>query len=159
MKNGLKAIYDENSNILILGSLPSEKSIMNQEYYNNSTNHFWKILSYVFEKKIINFNNYDEKLIFLKKHHIALWDVIKCAEREGSLDKNIKNEIYNDLISFITCNKIKRIFVNGTKAKSAFEKYLKINKINMKYEVLTSSSSANSRYSLKEKIKQWEILK
>ena len=54
-------------------------------------------------------NNYDEKLIFLKKHHIALWDVMKCAEREGSLDKNIKNEIYNDLISFITCNKIKRI--------------------------------------------------
>ena len=31
MKKGLDAIHDKNSKILILGSLPSEKSIQNQE--------------------------------------------------------------------------------------------------------------------------------
>ena len=106
MKKGLDAIHDKNSKILILGSLPSEKSIQNQEYYNNPTNHFWRILSNIFEGKNIDFESYESKKKFLSKHNIALWDVIKCAEREGSLDKNIKKEKYNKLYKFITENKI-----------------------------------------------------
>ena len=102
MKNGLEPIYDENSKILILGSLPSEQSIKKQEYYGNPTNQFWKILSAVFEDKFLTFNDYEEKKNFLKKHHIALWDVIKCAQRKGSLDVNIKNETYNDLKTLVT---------------------------------------------------------
>lgn len=152
---GLKPIYDNNSKILILGSLPSEKSIKNQEYYNNQTNHFWKIISFVTEKRIINFSNYQDKISFLKKHQIALWDVISTANRVGSLDQNIKNEQYNDLYQFITKHKITKIFVNGNKADKSFKKYLKQNKLNIEYKVLTSSSAANTKYTLKEKINIW----
>ena len=159
MKNGLEPIYDKNSKILILGSLPSEQSIKKQEYYGNPTNQFWKILSAVFEDKILTFNDYNEKKNFLKKHHIALWDVIKCAQRKGSLDVNIKNETYNDLKTFVTKCEIKHIFVNGNKAKTALEKYLKENNIsNVKFSYLTSSSSANAKYSLEDKINMWKII-
>lgn len=157
MKKGLDAIHDKNSKILILGSLPSEKSIQNQEYYNNPTNHFWRILSNIFEGKNIDFENYESKKNFLSKHNIALWDVIKCAEREGSLDKNIKKEKYNNLYKFILENKIEYIFVNGNKAKTSLNKYLKENKIrDINFKTLPSSSAANTRYTLKEKIKIWK---
>lgn len=156
MVNGLKPIYDNNSKILILGSLPSEKSIKNQEYYNNPTNHFWKIISNIFENKTINFSSYKEKIIFLEKHNIALWDVISNANRIGSLDKNIKNEEYNDLAAFIRNNKIENVYVNGTKAEKSFKKYLNIKNINIKYELLPSSSAANTRYNLEDKINIWK---
>ena len=143
MSNCLKPIYNKNSKIIILGSLPSEKSIKNQEYYNNSTNHFWKIISYVFEKRIIEFTNYEDKISFLKRHNIALWGVISTADRIGSLDKNIKNESYNDLYPFIIENNIEKVFVNGTKAEKSLKKYLKLNNINLEYKLLPSSSSLN----------------
>lgn len=155
MVSCMKPIYDKNSKIIILGSLPSEKSIENQEYYNNPTNHFWKIISFVFEKRIIEFSNYEDKIMFLKKHNIALWDVISTADRIGSLDKNIKNESYNDLYSFIIKNDIKKVFVNGSKAEKSLKKYMKLNNINLEYKLLPSSSSANFRYTLKEKINLW----
>ena len=79
--------------------------------------------------------------------------------KEGSLDVNIKNETYNDLKTLVTKCEIKHIFVNGNKAKTALEKYLKENNIpNVKFSYLTSSSSANAKYSLNEKINMWKII-
>lgn len=158
MKNGLKPIINKNSKILILGSLPGEISLQNKRYYDNKTNHFWKLLSYVFEDIFIEFNNYDEKIEFLKKHNIALWDVIKCANREGSLDSNIKNEEYNDLYSLIDKYNIINIYVNGRKAESSLKKYLKINNIKLKYNYLPSSSSLNAKLTLIEKAKVWKSI-
>lgn len=156
MVNGIDPIYDGNSTILILGSLPGEKSIKEQEYYNNPTNQFWKIISNVFEDKTINFCDYGEKVKFLKKHNIALWDVLSVANRIGSLDKNVKDEKFNDLNMFISKSKIEKIFINGSIAEKKFKKYLKLNNLNIKYKSLTSSSSANTKYTLEEKIHIWE---
>jgi len=60
------------------------------------------------------------------------------------------------LKSFITKNKIKKVFVNGTKAEKLFKKYVKLNDLDLKCIRLTSSSSANTRYTLKQKIKDWK---
>ncbi len=157
MVNGLKECFNNDSEILILGSLPSVISIKKQEYYANPTNQFWKILSSVFEEKIVEFESYQDKLKFLKKHKIALWDVIKNADRDGSLDVNIRNEEYNDLYEKIKKYNIRKVYVNGKKAEKSVVRYLRDNKIdNIFYEVLTSSSSANTRYTLDNKILFWK---
>lgn len=156
MKKGLDPIFENSSEILILGSLPGDRSILNQKYYDNQTNHFWKLISYVFENKFIDFKNYDEKIGFLKKHNIALWDVIKCANREGSLDSNIINEEYNDLKSLLDNSNIKYIYVNGRKAENSFKKYLKVNNLEIDYQYLPSSSSANARYNIDAKAREWK---
>ena len=42
--HNIKPIYNENSKILILGSMPSVKSREEKFYYSHKTNKFWKII-------------------------------------------------------------------------------------------------------------------
>ena len=37
-------VVNENTKILILGTIPGIASLKNQEYYGNPRNHFWKII-------------------------------------------------------------------------------------------------------------------
>ena len=88
-KKGLSPLcISADTEVLILGSLPSDESIRKQEYYGNPKNYFWDILSIVFGEAIGQ--DYESKREFLRRHHIALWDVIAEARREGSLDSNIR---------------------------------------------------------------------
>ena len=155
MKKGLEPIIFDDSEILILGSLPSDMSIQNEKYYDNPRNQFWDIISYVFEESM-EFETYEHKVEFLKKHRVALWDVIKCADRDGSLDSNIINEEYNDIISLIKKYNIKSVFINGKTATDSFRKYLWLNKQKVNYVQLPSSSSANTRYRLEYKKYLWK---
>ena len=66
--------FDKNSHILILGSFPSVKSREQKFFYGHPQNRFWKVVALVFEDDVPN--TISEKKKFLKKHHIALWDVI-----------------------------------------------------------------------------------
>ena len=76
----LEPIYDENSRVLILGSFPSIKSREKMMYYSHPQNRFWKVMSILFNEKIV------DKIDFLLRHNIALWDVIESCEIEGSSD-------------------------------------------------------------------------
>ena len=84
VKHILKPIYDENSKVLILGSLPSVKSREIGFYYGHPKNRFWSTLEKVFKEKISNTK--EEKITFLKKHHIALFDVVKECDITSSSD-------------------------------------------------------------------------
>ena len=86
-KEGLQPVIGPNPRILILGSLPGDESLRKQEYYGNPRNMFWDVMSGVLgEKAPIR---YPERVEYLKRHGIALWDALHVAEREGSLDANI----------------------------------------------------------------------
>lgn len=157
IKKGLEPIISINSKILILGSLPSDKSIIANEYYGNKNNQFWDIISLIYENKKVNFNNYNEKIQFLNKYNIALWDVYCLAERKGSLDTDIKNGKFNNIEDLlIKYSNIKTILTNGRTSEKGFKKYVKNNKINCDYKYVPSSSSANTKYSLWEKVECWK---
>ena len=157
LKNSFKPIIDNNSKILILGSLPSDKSIEKDEYYGNKTNQFWSIVSICFDVKKINFNNYEEKISYLHNHHIALWDIYSRASRKGSLDSNIKNGYFNDIIGLLKIYpNITKIVTNGRTSQKGLEKYLKTNNFSFPFEYVPSSSSLNASFSLEEKISLWK---
>jgi double-stranded uracil-DNA glycosylase len=89
LKNGFPPIICKDARALILGSMPGEESLRRNEYYGNPRNAFWRIMAALF-----NFDpelSYYEKIKRLKENHIALWDVLKRCERQGSLDTEIKN--------------------------------------------------------------------
>ena len=82
---------------------------------------FWKVLAAVFEDTLPE--SYPEKKVFLARHHVALWDVFASAEREGSLDVNIRDNSCNDIAGFLAAHpSIKAIVLNGGKASKAFKK-------------------------------------
>jgi len=139
----LKPIVSENARILILGTMPSEISLKKGQYYANPKNQFWKIIYDVFEKKIED--RYEDRIKFIKKHCIALWDVLKSCERKGSADSKIQNMILNNCKIFYKKGpNIKSIIFNGKKAETLFDKHCEKCE-NLQYHCLPSTSSANIR--------------
>ena len=103
-------VYDENSKVLILGSLPSVKSRQQQFYYGHPQNRFWKVLSAVLGENIGD--TPDEKKNIMLKNRIALWDVIQSCDIIGSSDSTIRNVKANDISVILDAADIKAIFLN-----------------------------------------------
>lgn len=64
--------------------MPGIKSLEKREYYAHGGNQFWKIMFVLFNEPFSN--EYEKKKQLLIRNNIALWDVLKYCEREGSSD-------------------------------------------------------------------------
>ena len=121
VNHSLKPIYTKNAKVLILGSMPSVTSRKLGFYYAHPKNRFWKTLEQVYEEEIGPTKN--EKIAFLKRHNIALFDVLKSCDIVNSSDQSIKNPIPNDLLPLLKNTQIKVIFTTGKKAYQLYQKY------------------------------------
>ena len=148
-------VYDETSEILILGSFPSVKSREVQFFYGHPQNRFWKLLAGLLKVPVPE--SIEEKKHLLLTHHIALWDVIASCEISGSSDSSIRNVVPNDISYIIERSRIKKVFANGGKAKQLYDKYL-AQKTGLEAKLLPSTSPANASYSLEKLEKNWEII-
>lgn len=143
IKASFDPIYDSEITILILGTMPGDKSLELGEYYAHSRNKFWKIIATITNNDLPT--SYLAKIDLLLNSKIGIWDVVHQANRSGSLDIAIENEQPNDLESFISKNtNLKVIAFNGSKSEAIFDKYFD-RKSNLKYISLPSSSPANTR--------------
>lgn len=97
---------------------------------------------------------------FLKRHLIALYDVIERCEITNSSDSSIKDVVPIDIRN-ILCDypNIKKIGVTGKKASSLFEKYLrKYIGDDIEIYYLPSTSPANAKISLDELVEEYRAL-
>ena len=105
--------------VLIVGSMPSVKSLAEEQYYAHPRNAFWPILFAVFGEEISG--DYGKKRALIREHRLALWDVAAVCEREGSLDSDMRDVVYNDFGGlFARCPGIEAILCNGGTAHSLF---------------------------------------
>ena len=74
IQHPIPPFYDKESTILILGSFPSVKSQEQMFFYGHPQNRFWSVTAAVYGQDTPQ--SIEEKKAFLKKNHIALWDVI-----------------------------------------------------------------------------------
>ena len=155
MISGFSPIIAKHPKVLIVGSMPSVTSLEKQEYYGFKQNRFWKIMGAYFK---CEFTSYEEKKQCILDHHLILWDVIKCCEREGSLDSAIINEVCNDMESLIKQHPdIKYVLCNGKKSYTLFMKHFK--HLDVKVFCMPSTSNANRSISEKALFQQWfEVL-
>lgn len=151
----LEPFYNKESEILILGSLPSVKSREVGFYYAHPQNRFWKVLGAVYHEEELT--DIASKKKFLEKHKIALYDVCASCDILGSSDASIKNVKVNNIESILKCTNIKKIFVNGKTAYNLYNKYIK-NEINKDAIYLPSTSSANASYLLDDLINAYQVL-
>ena len=153
-KKSLPPIIDNETEILILGTMPGDNSIENQKYYNSSKNQFWKIIFNIFnEGKYIE--DYESKIELLKKNKIGLWDVLHNCERDGSSDSNIVNPVANDFPNIFSKYKNIKILIFNGKDSYSYYKQLVENDSDKKLIQLNSTSSLNSHKTLNEKIIEW----
>ena len=153
----LPIFIDKDSEILILGSFPSVKSREVMFYYGHPQNRFYRVLGRLFNE--VAPESVAERKAFLKRHKIALYDVIEECDIEGSADSSIKNVIPIDIVSILSkFPNIKIIGITGNKAGYYFNKYL-IDKVdNIKVVQLPSTSPANARMSVDDLANEYRKL-
>ena len=146
-------IFDEQSRILILGTLPSVKSREGQFYYHHPQNRFWKVLARICEAEPPV--TIAEKKEMLLRNGIAIWDVVQSCDIIGSSDSSIKNVTPADLTIILNKAPVKTIFCNGGKAYELYMKYCK-EMTALPVVKLPSTSPANAAWSLDRLVSAWE---
>ena len=121
-REGLPPVVGDDARVLVLGSFPSERSLVVGEYYANRRNQFWQLMAALFDVDVDL--PYEERVDALTGHGVALWDVVRSCRRVGSLDAKIDRTtlVVNDFGPLFARHPgIQRIFVNGLTAFELFE--------------------------------------
>ncbi len=155
--HNLKPIYDQNSKIIILGTMPSPKSREIGFYYSHPQNRFWKIMGQVLMQTIPESN--EEKRELLLRNGIALWDVLKVCEIQGADDSSISNPVANDLSCIFREADIKAVFTTGKKATEYYNKLCKSEAYPISPIYLSSTSPANCRIKFEDMVEEYRILR
>ncbi len=141
-KIGFAPVFNEYSRILILGSFPSVKSRQIDFYYGNKQNRFWGMICGYFGEEIPE--TVEGKKDFLFRRQIALWDMVKSCEIDGSADADVKDAEIVDLNEVLSHAKIEKILLNGALSYELFLK--KYKDLDISYQKMPSTSPANPRY-------------
>jgi hypoxanthine-DNA glycosylase len=156
MIHSFAPIIDENSRVLVLGSLPGKQSLHKRQYYGNAMNQFWKIVYTVFGDGIAD-ESYENRTRFLLEHGVALWDIYHSGEREGSLDKNIRNAKPNDLFGLLKkYPRIERIVIGGVRAKSEYLRLFRDIPVEAVFVPSTSPITGRNVKTFGEKLLIWK---
>lgn len=154
--HGFLPVHGESVEVLILGSFPSRQSLEKKEYYGNPQNHFWHIIEALFN--IDRHLPYAVRISRLTKHRIALWDVISACCRDGSADVQIREPVFNDLSGFLGLHpEIRLVALNGSTAGRYYHQMTISTQVPA--VILPSTSPANARVSLHEKVSAWNIIR
>ncbi|OUP78853.1 DNA-deoxyinosine glycosylase [Erysipelatoclostridium sp. An15] len=151
----IEPIYDKDSKILILGSFPSVKSREANFFYHHPQNRFWRVLAAVYQDTVPE--EIADKKAFLKRHQIALWDVIASCNIKGSSDSSISDVEVNDLNMIIANSSVKHIYTNGNLADKLYHRYFDAI-IDLPVTKLPSTSPANAAYSLDKLLIYWRVI-
>ena len=155
-KTAFPPIVNKNCKILLLGTMPGDRSLSLQQYYGHAGNHFWKLIYTLFGEPLEM--DYEARKTFLLHHEIALWDVLESCTCEGSLDSNIKNEVVNDFAAFYReYPKITHIFFDSKKAEVFYLRHVKKSEDKI-YHLLPSPSRANASKTFEQKLEAWKEL-
>ena len=133
--------FDENSKVLILGTIPSPKSREQGFYYGHPRNRFWMVLADILKEELPK--TIDEKKDMLKKNGIALWDVLESCEIKRSIRYQHKNPKANDMNDILFKADIRAIFATEQKKHISFMKKLCYPKCGVRAVRLPSTSPAN----------------
>ena len=145
-------LYNAQSKVLILGSLPSPKSREAGFFYMHPQNRFWKILAAVFgESEPIGA---EARKAFVLDRGIALWDVIAECDITGASDASIKNARPNDFSSIYAHADIRAVFTTGQTAAKLYRRATGEDSIN-----LPSPSPANCAADFAELVEKYNVIK
>ena len=148
-------IYNEESRILMLGTMPSPKSREVGFYYGHPRNRFWKVVSDVCGEQLPETK--EEKIAFALRNKIAVWDVLAGCEIKGAEDASIRNPVANDMNLILQNADIRAVFATGQKAAQLYKKHCQP-QTGMKIITLPSTSPANCSVSYEKLFEAYEMI-
>ena len=156
LTHGFGPLYDEYSEVLILGSFPSVKSREQAFFYGHPQNRFWKVVAAIYGEEASEVSGWTvaDKRAFILRHHLALYDAIEECDILGSSDSSIRAVVPADLWPILKGSKVSRIFVNGKTAGKYYQMYLEP-ATGIRAEILPSTSPANAAWSLEKLTEAW----
>lgn len=155
-KRSFPPVVDPEVRLLVLGSLPGERSLAEQRYYAHPQNQFWRLISAAIGRDIAALP-YDARLAALLEAHVGLWDVVASAHRVGSTDAALEDVEAHDIAALAaSLPELRAIAFNGG---TAYRHGLRQIGANLPYSTLTlPSSSPLHTVGFDAKRPQWEEL-
>lgn len=153
-------IAGPHAEVLILGSFPGQRSLQARRYYAHPMNSFWRIMGRVLGTSFDV--PYRERVQLLKRHRIALWDVVRSARRRGSLDSAIEHAsvVPNDFGRFFAHHPdIRLVCFNGAKAAELYRRLVlpSLEIESLRYARLPSTSPAHAAMPFAKKLARWRV--
>lgn len=145
IEHGIEPVFDERSEVLVLGTMPSPASREAAFFYGHPRNRFWPVLAALFDEPVPEDNA--ERTDLLLRHHIALWDVLASCDIEGASDASIANARPNDFSRILGTAPVRRVFCTGATSARLYGKLCEPD-TGIAAEKLPSTSPANAAWSL-----------
>ena len=145
-------LYNENSGILILGSIPSPASRAVGFYYGHPRNRFWQMLADLYGMPLPE--SIEEKKALVLLHGLALWDVIEECDIIGASDSSVKNAVPTDIPSLLGKTQVRTILCNGALSKKIYDQY-QLPRTGIPAQKMPSTSPANAAWSLERLKEEW----
>lgn len=142
--HGFGPVFNAESRVLVLGTMPSPKSREHGFYYAHPQNRFWPVLAALFGEETPV--GTEERRNFALRHKIALWDVLEECDIVGAADASIRNPVPVNLSVVLDKAPIAAVFTTGKAAHRFYEKFL-ANTTDLPAFCLPSPSPANARFS------------
>ena len=155
-KASFPPVVAPDTRVLILGSLPGERSLAERRYYAHPQNQFWRLVGMAIERDLVGLA-YEARLEALLAAGIGLWDTVASATRAGSLDAAIREAEHNPLAELAaTLPDLRAVAVNG--ATSAKIGMAALAGSGFALLPLPSSSPAYASMALAEKRRLWAAI-
>ena len=140
-------VYDSESRVLVLGTMPSPRSRTAGFYYMHGQNRFWPVIAAITGERLGYANDegikaVDERRTLVLRHGIALWDVLASCDIRRAADTSIQNPIANDFSTLLASSHIDRIYCTGLTAYKLYTKLCE-EATHIGAVCLPSTSSAN----------------
>ncbi len=150
--------------LLILGTVPSVRSLELRQSYGHKHNLFWPFMGELFDAgpELA----YAQRIARLQRLGIGIWDVLERCERRGSLDSAIvpDSEVANDIPGLLVSHPdIRAIALNGGKAQQSFRRHV-VPRLDAALRAritqldLPSTSPANASIPRARKLERWRQL-
>lgn len=149
---GLDPIIGPHARLVVLGSFPGAASLQAQQYYAHPRNHFWPILSALWQVDL-RAMPYGERTAYVRDKGLGVWDVYASCRREGSLDSAIEAAQPNDLAQLVRLAPgLQAVAHNGGESARS----MPITRaLGLPVWRLPSTSPANASWSFERKLAAW----
>lgn len=157
---GFEPIAAPGAHTLILGSMPSVRSLEDTRYYAHPRNAFWPIMRSLLQ---LPERDYPALAMAVARRGFAVWDVVHSCRRPGSLDADIEPEsiIANDIAGLLREQPgIDRVFFNGSAAERLFRRLAlpQLDAARLRLQRLPSTSPAHAARTFEQKLAAWRAI-